>query len=130
MTYEELNKQHDNLLAALGNMIEHFEANAQYSDDDAEILDEAIQAYDQTTNAMDALSEDMNPVEPEGTAYPIYKAERLKPKHALKHRADLYWAVMLRAPGTKVIYCCTRGQNEAEHIAKALNDTMNQSDIC
>jgi hypothetical protein len=109
---------------------EHHDRCATLIDHALRCTCEREQAYDQTTNAMDALSEDMNPVEPEGIAYPIYKAERLKPKHALKRRADLYWAVMLRAPGTKVIYCCTRGQNEAEHIAKALNDTMNQSDIC
>tara|TARA_R110000824_G_scaffold152177_1_gene323300 strand:- start:15301 stop:15459 length:159 start_codon:yes stop_codon:yes gene_type:complete len=51
VTYEELKKQHDNLLAALGDMIEHFEANAQYSDDDAEIIGKAIQTHDNAGGA-------------------------------------------------------------------------------
>jgi hypothetical protein len=104
---------------------EHHDRCATLVDHALRCTCEREQAYDQTTNAMDTLSEDMNPVEPSGTVYPVFEVEPLSEAHVLKKRAGLYWAVIARAPGMyKVVYCCTRHQKEAKLIAEAINDKL------
>ena len=50
MTYEQLKKQHDDLLDALGDMIVQFQENEQYSDDDAKVVAYAREAIAKATD--------------------------------------------------------------------------------